>query len=724
MSAQIFYNNGSSSSEIITHLINASDGAGLHFDGTSGNIDIASPPDLGTKFSMELIIQADEWKTSGYQHFLCDFREATGDNDRVIFGTLNSPGITGELGVYSLAGGSGGWNAFTGNPKVLDDLKVHHLVLTIDGTAAILYDNGNQIGTAALAVAPIINNATQARIASDYVGGSHFFNGTIYRARLWNKTLEQADVTSVYESASLDFADQWGNSTVLNTGSVPAGLRWRIIEHNTVNFVTYGAANNSIGTEFVTTTAIPALNANDRLQQIGCVADYDLSYANPTQSVIVQNRSGSGDGTAAGGVTQITKIEAVNTNKLSVGGTTPLVGIGLAAGVAPASPLTVLGTSKAVSVTPADAIFDIIGTSTAHLLMGVAAATPYGAWINTDATSQPLILMGAGGNVGIGTGSPDNPLHVYKSASIGAHNYTNYPLKIESDDTSGDFWNNQGAGIQFENTASSGAFISAEIVGTTDGADGTKGTLEFRTSTSSTPTTRLTIDSAGNSTFSGAVSASGVISATASDYQIAINGPSAQPWYLRESGSSNLSVHLNATGDIAAFSSTGLAVTGAVTATTLSTFSAGIAFQSATTGTGTGTGYSLDKYETGTWTIGVTFGGGNTGMTLATTAGGYTRIGNLVTVTGYLSMTAKGSSTGDVVITGLPFPVSSTNNGYSAPSLRLIRISFADYVDGNTVKSGTSFGLTESTNAGAITSLTDANFQDDSALIFSLTYIV
>ena len=121
-------------------------------------------------------------------------------------------------------------------------------------------------------------------------------------------------------------------------------------------------------------------------------------------------------------------------------------------------------------------------------------------------SATPLILRTAGaeamridsaGNVGVGVAAPDNPLHVYKSASIGAHNYTNYPLKIESADTTGDFWNNQGAGIQFENTASSGAFISAEIVGTTEGADGTKGTLEFRTSTSSTPTTRLTIDSAG-----------------------------------------------------------------------------------------------------------------------------------------------------------------------------------------------------------------------------------
>ena len=78
----------------------------------------------------------------------------------------------------------------------------------------------------------------------------------------------------------------------------------------------------------------------------------------------------------------------------------------------PTSKLTVLGTSTAASNTPSQAIFDIQGTSTAHLLMGVANVSPYGAWINTDGTVQPLVLMGTGGNVGIGTATPAVNLHV------------------------------------------------------------------------------------------------------------------------------------------------------------------------------------------------------------------------------------------------------------------------------------------------------------------------
>ncbi len=121
--------------------------------------------------------------------------------------------------------------------------------------------------------------------------------------------------------------------------------------------------------------------------------------------------------------------------------------------------------------------------------------------IGTSGTER--LRIDSSGRVGVGTSDPDNMMHVYKEASISSHNYTNYPLKIESKDTSGDFWNNQGAGIQFENTASSGSFISAEIVGETDGADGTKGELVLKTSTSSTPTERLRIDSTGNVSIAG-----------------------------------------------------------------------------------------------------------------------------------------------------------------------------------------------------------------------------
>ena len=106
-----------------------------------------------------------------------------------------------------------------------------------------------------------------------------------------------------------------------------------------------------------------------------------------------------------------------STDALFIEGTTGDVGIG----ITPTSKLTLLGTSTAASNTPSDAIVDIKGTSTAHLLMGVANVFPYGAWINTDNTTQPLVLMGTGGNVGIG-GTPPS-LTGYTALSI--NNATN-----------------------------------------------------------------------------------------------------------------------------------------------------------------------------------------------------------------------------------------------------------------------------------------------------------
>jgi hypothetical protein len=106
----------------------------------------------------------------------------------------------------------------------------------------------------------------------------------------------------------------------------------------------------------------------------------------------------------------------------------------------------------------------------------------------------------------------------------------------------------------------------------------------------------------------------------------------------------------------------GLAVTGAVTATTLSTFSAGIAFQSATTGTGTGTEYTLDAYEEGTWTP-VIEGGTSAGTyTTVYAFATYTKIGRVVTVNFVLDWNSH-DGTGDLIVTGLPFTcLSNTAN--------------------------------------------------------------
>jgi len=59
---------------------------------------------------------------------------------------------------------------------------------------------------------------------------------------------------------------------------------------------------------------------NQKIQQSGCVADYDLAFANPTQSTMVQDRAGAADGTSsATGVTQVTPIEQLNSKSARIG---------------------------------------------------------------------------------------------------------------------------------------------------------------------------------------------------------------------------------------------------------------------------------------------------------------------------------------------------------------------------------------------------------------------
>ena len=298
------YNRSTSGGEIIRELVNASDGQGLHFDGAAGCIDIASPPDLGTKFSFEFIVQQDE----NADNYLVDFDGAL--TSRFIIGRSG-----GNLSVYSSTATF--WVSFGVAP--LDDNEVHHLVVTVDGTSAIAYDNGNQIASKTISSAHLIDSATDAKIGSSYDASSDFFNGTIYRARFWNKTLSQADVTASYENATVPFADQYGSQTTINSGTTTSGLGYRITARDGVDFTTVGAEDNNVGTEFVATGSV-TLDANDTVVRIGAVADYDLAFANPTQSDQVQDRAGAADGTSsASGVTQVTPIEQLNATAARIG---------------------------------------------------------------------------------------------------------------------------------------------------------------------------------------------------------------------------------------------------------------------------------------------------------------------------------------------------------------------------------------------------------------------
>ncbi len=73
-----------------------------------------------------------------------------------------------------------------------------------------------------------------------------------------------------------------------------------------------------------------------------------------------------------------------------------------------------------------------------------------------------------------------------------------------------------------------------------------------------------------------------------------------------------------------------------------------------------GAGNTLSTYVQGTFTPGIAFGGGTTGITYSVQTGQYTQIGNVLYFYVIITMTNKGSSTGNATLTGLPIATAST----------------------------------------------------------------
>jgi hypothetical protein len=104
---------------------------------------------------------------------------------------------------------------------------------------------------------------------------------------------------------------------------------------------------------------------------------------------------------------------------------------------------------------------------------------------------------------------------------------------------------------------------------------------------------------------------------------------------------------------------------------TPSTSGAGITFpatQSASSDANT-----LDDYEEGTWNITVSYSGSTSGVTYAARTGYYTKIGNVVTVQGAVSLSSKGTGSGTVRIS-LPFQTIGDRGGLAVGNTQQITV--------------------------------------------------
>jgi len=133
---------------------------------------------------------------------------------------------------------------------------------------------------------------------------------------------------------------------------------------------------------------------------------------------------------------------------------------------------------------------------------------------------------------------------------------------------------------------------------------------------------------------------------------------------------------------------------------------------------------TLDDYEEGTWIPTLAFGGGTTGITYNGRYGAYLKLGRLVNIYLFFSLSSKGSSTGSATITGLPFLSSNVSvsglgvwpgGGYPTRKQNHLSSSLALIVGLNS----TSISFTD----GAGSPISDTSFTNGVNLECSLSYL-
>jgi len=274
------YNRSTSGGEIITHLVNSSDGQGLDFaNGALLQLEYEAGGVFGTSdFSIEFIID----QSSG------------NSNSKILYtsGGNNEFQITNESWWSKIELTFDGADYDFSYDMFADYGSPVHYVMTFDrDDVATLYKDGNSVATVDISGSSAVD-LDNSGTAAGYLGGvsDYGVTGVFYRWRTWKKLLSAAEVTACYENTSVPITDQWSN----------------------------------------------------------CVTDLDFAFANPEMSLQIQSRSGAGDATASVGVSQVTPIEQLNSKSVSVSNATQrtpangdIVADQVGVGIVPTVPLDV-----------------------------------------------------------------------------------------------------------------------------------------------------------------------------------------------------------------------------------------------------------------------------------------------------------------------------------------------------------------------------------------------
>jgi len=136
---------------------------------------------------------------------------------------------------------------------------------------------------------------------------------------------------------------------------------------------------------------------------------------------------------------------------------------------------------------------------------------------------------------------------------------------------------------------------------------------------------------------------------------------------------------------------------------------------------------TLDDYEEGTWTPVIGGASGTSGQSYATQGGTYTKIGHRVFATGIAFLSAKGTITGTLVISGLPFACASGTDEYSTAtfgSCKYWSLSSGHVLQGY-IGAGASYITLNETdfNNDNVSLLATSNVGNSTGVIVSVSYI-
>lgn len=122
------------------------------------------------------------------------------------------------------------------------------------------------------------------------------------------------------------------------------------------------------------------------------------------------------------------------------------------------------------------------------------------------------------------------------------------------------------------------------------------------------------------------------------------------------------------------------------------------------------------------FTPALSFGGGTTGITYLAQVGRYTRMGGMVFFSAFVALTAKGSSTGAALITGLPVAALNVASYNQAVSVRYDSMSSISGAAMAFLLPNVTTVRLEHLGTGTAAQLTDANFGNSSSVLVTGSY--